>query len=36
MRKMAADIQRHIKTALEDMAGLVVLEVNIKIVSLEI
>ncbi len=36
MRKMAADIQRHIKTALEDMAGLVVLEVNIKIASLEI
>ncbi len=35
MRKMAAEIQRHIKTALEDMAGLVVLEVNIKIVSLE-
>ena len=36
MRNLAAEIQRLIKTALEEMAGLVVIEVNITIASIEI
>ncbi len=36
MRTVAEEIQKNVKEALEEMAGLVVLEVNIKIASLEI